>query len=114
MVAADVDTGFSRPRVGRQAMQRVAVGEADDLTVMFENEPFVGLLGRGDTRSHLLCARDFDFPTDHRVLDIGAVNRNAGGRILEGSRTHTIANRLHASSLPAAGGFAWVGPVACS
>ena len=48
-------------------MSCVAVGGADDLTVMFENQPFVGLLGRGDPRRHLVDARDFDFPTDRRV-----------------------------------------------
>jgi len=76
MVAAD---GLSRPLEGRQAIKYVAVGEADHMIVMFENNPFVRLLGRGDTRSHLVYARCFDFPIDRRVLDVGAVNRKAGG-----------------------------------
>ena len=102
MVAAD---GLSRTLEGRQAIKYVAAGEADHMIVMFENNPFVRLLGRGDTRSHFVSARCFDFPTDRRVLDVGAVNRNAGGRVMCGSRTHSAANRLHAGSLAVAGGL---------
>jgi hypothetical protein len=115
MVDVDIDTGLSRPLEGTQALQRLSVGEADDLILAFQDEPFVGGAQSGDTRSHLLYRRHFDFPTDGRVLDVGAVNRHAGARILEDSLTHNAANHLHASSLPAAQGFATVsGPLIIS
>src|ERR1700733_6973362 len=69
---------------------------------MFENEPLVGLLGRGDPRSHLVGAGGLDFPADHRILDIRTVDLNAGCRILRGSPAYGTAGRLHASSLPVA------------
>src|SRR6516162_10917550 len=96
MVDVDVDTGFSRPLEGSQTLQWLPVCEADDLIIAFQDEPFMGFAEPGDTRSHLTCGRDLDFPTDRRVLDIGAVNRNAGGRILWGRRTHQADARLHA------------------
>src|SRR5208283_4008006 len=88
MIDVDIDAGLGRPLVGSQAIECVSVGEADDPITAFEDEPFVGVAGGGDARSHLSYGRDFDFPTDRRVQDIRAVNGNAGGRIVWGSRTH--------------------------
>src|SRR5271157_1863308 len=100
MVDVHVDTGFSRPSVRSQATKRVPVRETDDPIITFEDEAFVGFAGRGDTCGHLAFGRDLGLPTDRRVQHIRAINRNAGGRILRGSRTHKADARLHASSLP--------------
>src|ERR1700757_2513795 len=100
MVDGDVDTGFSRPLEGSQTLQRLPVREADDPIIAFQDEPFMGFSEPGDARGHLAYGRDFDFPTDCRVLDVGAVNLNAGRRILWGRRTHQADARLHAPILP--------------
>src|ERR1700744_3905351 len=103
MVDVDIDTGFSRPLEGSQTLQWLPVCEAGDPTIAFQDEPFMGFAEPGDTRSHLTYGRDLDFPTDRRVLDIGAVDRDTGVRILWGRRAHQAA-RLHANILP----VAWV------
>ena len=41
-----------------------------------------------------------NFPTDRRLLDIGAVDRDTCGRILRGRRTHQADAVLHASYSP--------------
>lgn len=56
MVATDVNACLTRPLERGQADQGVAVSKTDDLTVIFENEPLVRLLGRGDTPGHLVGA----------------------------------------------------------
>src|ERR1700722_1488009 len=104
MVDVDVDTGLSRPFEGSQTLQWLPVCEADDLIIAFQDQPFMGFAQPGDTRGHLAHGRDLDFPTDRRVLDIRAVDRDTGVRILWGCRTHHADARLHASILP----VAWV------
>jgi hypothetical protein len=86
---------------GRQALQRLPVGEADNLILAFEDKPFMSGAEPGDTRSHLVDCRDVDFPTGRCVLDVRAINRHTRSRILRGSRTHAAAAaaRLHANSL---------------
>src|ERR1700759_5359860 len=97
----DVHTDLDRPLVGRNAIKRVPIGEADDLIFTFEDEPFVSGTSGADTGGHLPHTRDFDFPTDRRVLDVGAIYGNAGGRIRCGGLADTAADHIHASSLPA-------------
>src|ERR1700757_2828154 len=100
MVEVDVDSGLNSPLEGRQTLQWLPVREADDPLIAFQDEPFVGFAQPGDTRGHLGYGRDLDFTTDRRVLDIGAVDPGAGGRIRWGRRTHRADARLHASILP--------------
>ena len=87
MVDVDIDTGLSRPLEGSQALQWLPIRKADDLIISLEDEPFVGGAEPIDARSHLISGRDFDLPTDRRVLDVGAVNRQARSGILCRSRT---------------------------
>ncbi len=74
-----------------------AVRKADDLVILLEDEPIVGGAEPIDARSHLVNGRDVDLPTDRRVLDVGAVNRQTRSGILCRSRTHATAACFHAS-----------------
>jgi hypothetical protein len=62
--------------------------QADDLVILLEDEPIVGGAEPIDARSHLVNGRDIDFPTDRRVLDVGAViARHAAASCAEAGRT---------------------------
>jgi hypothetical protein len=62
MVDIDIDTGFRRPSEGGEALQWLPAGEADDLIITFEDEPFVGATEPIDARSHLVNGRGRRFP----------------------------------------------------
>jgi hypothetical protein len=47
---------------GGQALQWLPVGEADDLIITFEDEPFVGATEPIDARSHLVNGSGRRFP----------------------------------------------------
>ena len=99
MATVDIDADLDRPSIGGMKIERMSVGESDDLVVVFEDQPRVCIAGRGNSCSHLADGRDVEFPTHRAVLDVRTVDRQAPGGVLRARLTHAGSDGRHAVSL---------------
>ncbi len=98
-VLVDVDAGLATPLVGGSTGVGRSVGVADDMPVLLEDQPGVGLVGGADALGHVFGRWRFNFKRDCCLVNVVLVDHGTGVAVVLGCRPQVRPVPFHDTSV---------------